>query len=69
MMDLIVFISEIPSQPPITAAMPGSRISVTLGESLTKTGTFENSFAQEVISCRTLGSSPTALPIPRSHMP
>ena len=44
-------------------------MSPVFGVSLMITGVLANSIAQRVISSSTLGSWPTALPMPRSHMP
>ncbi len=51
------------------AASAGSVMSPTLGVSLMITGTLAWSMTQPVISRSTLGSAPTAEPMPRSHMP
>ena len=69
MMLLMVLMSESPCAPASTAATPGSRMSPMLGVSLTSTGIVEYSTAQPAISLSTLGSWPTAEPMPRSHMP
>ena len=69
MMLLMVLIRLTASAPPRFAASPCGTMSDTLGVSLTITGTVENSAAQEVIRSLTAGSWPTALPMPRSHMP
>jgi len=69
MMLLMVLIRLTASAPPRAAALPGARTSVTLGVSFTITGTSLNSIAHLVISSQTFGSWPTALPIPRSHIP
>ena len=69
MMDLMVLMREIACAPERSTASPGSVMSPMLGVSLTMTGVRANSTAQRAISSRTLGSLPTADPIPRSHMP
>ncbi len=69
MIDLIVLMSEIACAPERTTASPGSVMSPMLGVSLTMTGVFANATAQRAISSSTLGSLPTAEPMPRSHIP
>jgi hypothetical protein len=69
MIDLTVLMSEIAGAPERTTASPGSVMSPMLGVSFTMTGVFANPTAQRAISSRTLGSLPTADPMPRSHMP
>ena len=69
MIDLTVLMSEIACAPERTTASPGSVMSPMLGVSLMMTGVLAVSTAQRAISSRTLGSLPTAEPIPRSHMP
>jgi hypothetical protein len=69
MMLLMVLMSDTPCAPPRLAASPCGTMSDTLGVSFTSTGMLEYSTAQEVISWLTLGSCPTAEPMPRSHIP
>ncbi len=54
---------------PCTAARAGKVISVILGVNLTITGVVATSLTQEVMVSNTLGSCPTAEPIPLSHIP
>ena len=69
MMLLMVLMRLTPCAPPRLAAMPCGRMSLTFGVSLTSTGTVLYCTAQPVMRSLTLGSCPTALPMPRSHMP
>ena len=69
MMLLMVLMSETPCAPPRFAARPCGTMLATFGVSFTSTGIVEYSTAHEVISWLTLGSWPTAEPMPRSHMP
>ena len=69
MMLLMVLISDTPCAPPRRAASPCGTMLPTFGVSFTKTGTVLYLTAQPVIRSFTAGSWPTALPMPRSHIP
>ena len=61
--------SDIASPPPSLAATAGRVMSEMFGVSFTMTGVFATSFTQLTIVFNTLGSCPTADPIPLSHIP
>ncbi len=67
--ELTVLISAIPSAPPARAARAGGRMSVTLGVSLTSTGSSAVSITHSVIIRTYSGTCPTAAPMPRSLIP
>ena len=69
MMLLMVLMSDTPCAPPRLAAMPCGTMLPTFGVSFTRTGTVLYFTAQPVMRSFTVGSWPTALPMPRSHMP
>ena len=69
MIELMVLMSETASAPPRFAAAAGARMSVTLGVSLTITGSRLCCLHHAVTISMYSGTWPTAAPMPRSLMP